>query len=319
MADILNVAACATGGNTGLFPCAFNPTIFRRMVLIPKGYVIPASSLTRAASVRTLLRNGLINDTPGLRWHMSGMLTQFQDNTGDPNFEDRDGYQALAQLKPYNWKYDCTLQFAQFAKWKAGYQQCQAYYDWLFIDDSGNLIGTPKTDADDAIGLGGISLYSFTIGDALFADATHPVKFPMMLNIMNNVELNANIAMVQANINPSDYEKLLIDVTLSVSTRANTTTHLYVKVNYNGVGATGNALDQYGSILAAAGAWLLTDNGSTLTPSAVAYNATYGDLDFTVSTLTSGHTITYRLNLPSVVANAPYYAPLVSDTLTTTV
>lgn len=318
MADILNVAACAAGGNTGLFPCAFNPSIFRRFIAIPKGYVIAASTLTSAAAVRALITAGLKEDSPGQRWHMSGMMTQQADETTAPVMENKDNFMVLVQLPPYNVTYDITWQFAQFAKWKGGYQQCQAFYDFLFIDDQGNLIGTQKTDANDAIGMGGVSLFQFVVQDYKFADISRVSKFNVTLSFMNNAEVNTGMAMIQAGINPADYEQLLLDINLSQGATSNTATHIYFTAKFNGIGAIGEVGDLYGTVLDALGAWVFTKNGTTLTPSGIAYRPATKDWDLTVSSLSSADVVTITLQPPSVVTATPYFAPLVSDTYTYT-
>jgi hypothetical protein len=309
---ILNLSNCGTSGNVGKFFCAFQPSIYKYFLMFPKGTVIPASVLTDNAALKDYIYDGLTNDTPGLRWKLSGILSQMQDNTEAVKTENKDGYLTPTQFPPYNWQWDMTLQFAQFAKWKQYSLTAQDQYDFAWVDDAGNLIGTSKTDADGASGLGGVSLFSFYMQDMKTATVDTLVKFNVNMIIQNNAELNESAAMVQANLTPQDWASLLYD-TLIVQGLANTSTAIKVQVYTDGIGAKASLLAKFGTVLDAAGAWLLTKNGSTLTPSGVAYDSTNDQMVFTVSTLSSLDVVTVRLNVPSVLLATPYFCPAVSE------
>ena len=308
----LNLSNCGTSGNVGKFFCAFQPSIYKYFLMAPKGTVIPASVLTDNTALKDYIYDGLINDTPGLRWKLSGVLSQMQDNTEAVKTENKDGYLTPTQFPPYNWQWDMTLQFGQFVKWKAYSLLAQDQYDFFWIDDAGNLIGTSALDTDGESGLGGVSLFSFYMQDMKTATVDTLVKFNVNMIIQNNAQLNENAAMVQADLVPSDWASLLYD-TLITQGAANTSTSIKVKCYTDGVGAKASLLAKYGTVLDAAGAWRLTKNGSTLTPSAVTYNSTTDEMEFTVSALSSLDVVTVRLQVPSVLTATPYFVNAVSE------
>lgn len=310
--DILNLSNCGTSGNVGKFFCSFNPTIYKYFIMIPKGYVIPASVLTSNTALKAHIYAGLINDTPGQRWKRSGILSQMQDNTEAVKTENKDGYLAPTQFPPYNWQWDMTLQMAQFVKWKAYSQVAQDQYDYLFIDDAGNLIGTNKLDTTGANGLGGVSLFSFYMQDMKTATVDTLVKFNVNMIITNNVQLNENISMIQAELTPSDWDTVLYDTLITQGT-ANTATAIKVQCFTDGAGAKASLLAKYPTELADADAWIVTVNGSPVTPSGVAYDATNDQMVFTVSTLSPADVVTVSLQVPSVLTADPFYINAVSE------
>lgn len=309
---ILNLSNCGTSGNVGKFFCAFQPSIYKYFLMAPKGTVIPASVLTDNTALKDYIYDGLINDTPGLRWKMSGILSQMQDNTEAVKTENKDGYLTPTQFPPYNWQWDMTLQFAQFQKWKQYSLTANDQYDFFFIDDAGSIIGTSALDTTGADGLGGVSLFAFYLQDMKTATVDTLTKYNVNMIVQNNKQLNENAAMVQAELVPSDWASLLYD-TLITQGAANTATSIKVKCYTDGVGAKTSLLAKYGTVLDAAGAWVLTKNGASLTPSAVTYNATTDEMEFTVSALSSLDKVTVKLAAPSVLTATPYFVYAVSE------
>lgn len=312
MADILNLANCGTGSNVGKFPCFFNPSIYDRFIMIPKGEVISAATLASAAATRAYIKGRLMDDTPALRWKLSGTLSQLQDNTEARKTENKNGRLFTTQFPPYSWTYDMTLQFGQFAKWRSYNLLAQSLYDFIFIDVNGALIGAEKVDEDDALGLGGVSLYEFVMEDMKQATPDALVKFLVTLGVENNKQLNEGASMVNAGITPADWDQLLIDC-LVTQGQANTSTAIKVQLFSDGIGAKSSMLALYGTELDAAAAWIVKKNGSAITPSGVAYDATNDQMVFTISALSSADVVTVQLAAPSVVNASPYFAPLVTE------
>jgi hypothetical protein len=310
--DILNSSACGVSGNVGKFFCSFNPTIYKYFLMAPKGTVIPASALSDAQELKDYIYAGIINDTPGLRWKLSGILTQMQDNTEAVKTENKDGFLAPTQFPPYNWQWDMTLQFAQYVKWKGYSLVAQDQFDFFFIDSAGNLIGAAALDAAGADGLGGVSLFSFYMQDMKAATVDTLVKFNVNMIIYDNAQLNANTAMIQAGLTPTDWSTLLYDVLITQGT-ANTSTAIKVQAFTNGVGAKSSLLLKYHAELDVAAAWVLTKNGSPLVPSGVAYDSANDQMVFTVSSLSSNDVVTVSLAAPSVLTATPYFIDAVSE------
>lgn len=306
-ATVLDLANCGVTGNVGKFFCHFNPTIYKYFILAPKGTVIPTASLDSNTEVKDYIYAGLINDTPAQRWLLSGVLSQFNDRTEDVKTENKDGYMAPTQFPPYNWTYDMTLQFAQFVKWKAKGLSVADYYDVYFIDDAGNLIGR-----NDATGLGAVSMYTFYLNDQKQATTDTQVKFNVNITILNNDDLNENARMIQAGITANDWSTLLYDTLITQGT-ANTSTAIKVQVFTDGVGAKSSLLTKYHSELDVAAAWVVTKNGTPITPSGVAYDAANDQMVFTVSSLSSADVITVVLAAPSVLTATPYFINAVSE------
>lgn len=304
---VIDLADCGITGNVGKFFCHFNPTIYKYFILAPKGSVIPTAELDDNTELKDYIYSKLINDTPAQRWLLSGVLSQFNDRTEDVKTENKDGYMAPTQFPPYNWTYDMTLQFAQFVKWKSKGLSVADYYDVFLIDDAGNLIGR-----DASTGIGAISLYTFYMNDQKQATVDTLVKFLVNMTILNNDDLNENARLVQAGLTPQDWSTLLYDC-LVVQGTANTSTAIKVQVYTDGVGAKTSLLAKYSAELDVAAAWVVTKNGSVISPSGVAYDAANDQMVFTVSSLSTGDIITVKLAAPSVLTATPYFINAVTE------
>ena len=310
---ILNAANCLTTGNTGLFPCAISPSIYKRFFMIPKGSVIPATELADNATLLAYIAAQMKLDNSGSRWHMSGILSNLNDLTEAVKTENRDGQIYITQTPPYNFEWTMTIQFAQFAKWKQ-YQFSQSFYDVLYVDDAGNLIGRQAVDDTGAATIGGIPLTQFYVGDQKQATTDTLVTYKFRHNIEQNVHLNAEMAMIQAGIVPSDYQNLLIDTEIVAGVTSNTSTHIYVSAYFDGIGARKSVGAMYGTTLADPDAFAITDNGSPVTPSAVAYDATNDQWNITVSAITAAHTVKVKFAPPSVMTITPFFLDIISET-----
>src|SRR4051812_32813187 len=102
---ILNLANCASQGNTGGTFCNVEPSFFAYAIPVPKGTVIPASALASQAAFKSYVQNAFWSDTRQNRWQKSPKLVDFKDGTKEPVMEDLDGYQNLTQMPPYVWNY----------------------------------------------------------------------------------------------------------------------------------------------------------------------------------------------------------------------
>jgi len=288
------------------------------MLLLPKGEVIPAATLQAGpAAIRTYIEGKLKADNPALRWHLSGELSQLQDNTEARKTENRNGKLFTTQFPPYNWAWTMTLSMAEFVKWKSGYSlTAQATYDFMWIDVNGVPLGTAKADTTGAAGLGGVSLSEFVVEDWKQATPDQLAKFMFSVIIEDNSQINESLAMVEAGIIAADWRTLVVDA-LVTQGAANTSTSIKVQLFTDGVGAKTSLLARYGDVLDAAAAWIVKVDGVVVTPSAVTFDSSYdtnnGQMAFTITALTSGQVATVQLAALSVVSATPYFLNAVTE------
>lgn len=314
MSTILNTANCGQLANTGSATCNLIPRLVKYAVAVPKGFVIPAASITDAATFAAYFKGKFTADARSGRFFLSPLLTNFDPKGGDLVSETRDNYEFTVQQKPYNWGWTLNpsgQNICDYKNWYAFANLTQSLYDYLLIDDNGQVWGTAGTDTTGAQGLGGFAMAESVVEGWTPQTAAALTKYMFRLKFLTNAQVIQNFAMVAGNIFP-DTTYGLIGTTLAHGATANTSTHIYVTGT---MGCGGQTLGSvYGSTLAAAGAWVITDNGTPVTLSAVAYDAVNDQYNFTVGTLTTGHVIIVKLAAPSVVNATPYFANIISET-----
>jgi hypothetical protein len=313
--SILNQANCVNGNNTGIASCSLDPAVIQRFIAIPKGYVVGAPLDTTALNAFLIAR--LHADDPAQRFYLSPLLTNFDDKTDSIKEEDRDGYKATTFLPPYNWQWLMNGSFCAFKNWRT-FNFKQDKYDFLYIDNKGNLIGTAGTDNAGVPGLGGIALFEFLVPDYKPATIAKANQYMVSMKVLNNVELNDNMVMIPGALVPATLQNYgLLDVVLSAGTTSHSTTHIYVSGKM-GCGQQSLGVIE-GSTLAAAGAWVIYDNTAlaAITPSAVAYDSSNDQYNFTVPTMTAGHSITVSLAAPSTLTATPYFFNGITETKNT--
>jgi hypothetical protein len=316
MPTILGRASCGDLTNTGSAGCNIIPTLINRAVAIPKGYVIPASELTDEGTFATAFQAYFDKkDSRTTRFYMSPLLTNIDLKGGDEVTESRDNYDFTVQFKPYNWSWlqnPSGMNICDYKNWRKIANQTQGLYDWLFIDDSGQVWGTSKADTTGAAGLGGYSAAESVVAPWMPKTASALPKFPFRLLFQNNEEIIGRSEFVQANVFPPNNGWGLIGVTLAAGTTPNTATHTYVSGTF-GCGAD-DLMAAYGDILADPTAWVATDNGSALVISAIAVDPINKQMNLTHASVTSGHTVTVKLAAPSVLNATPFFLNLISET-----
>jgi hypothetical protein len=313
----LNVANCGNTTNVGSNGCNLVPGIIKYAVAIPKGTVIPASNLTSAASFLTFFKSKFTADARSGRFYLSPLLTNFDDKTGDAVTESRDNFEATVQNKPYNWGWHLNPagnNFCDYRNWFNLVNFQQGQYDFLFIDDIGQVWGTAALDSTGAQGLGGYAMFEIFVQNWTPKTASALAKYMLRLKFLNNIQIVQNAAFIAASAFP-DNTWGLVGVTLAQGATTNTTTLLYL-TGTMGCGAS-TLGSVYGATLAAAGAWVLTKASAPLTPSAVAYDAVNDQYKFTITALTTGDIVTFKLAAPSVVDATPYFANIISETVFT--
>lgn len=313
----LNSANCGNTTNTGSNGCNLIPGVIKYAVAIPKGTVIPATALTSASTFMAYFVPKFTADTRSGRFFVSPLLTNFDDKTGDAVTENRDNYEPTVTNKPYNWGWllnPAGNNFCDYKKWFNLVNFQQNLFDFLFIDDQGQVWGTAAIDALGANGLGGYAMFEVFVPNWTPKTSGALAKYMFRLKFLNSTQVVQNAVFMQASAFP-DNTWGLVDVTLSAGTTANTTTLLYVKGTM-GCGASSLGAT-YGSTLAAAAAWALTKNGSALVPSAVAYMPATDEYKFTVAALSSADVVTTKAAAPSVVDATPYFANIITETALT--
>lgn len=315
--SILNAANCGNTTNTGSNGCNLIPGVIKYAVAIPKGTVIPASSMSTAAAFLTYFQSKFTADSRSSRFYLSPLLTNFDDKTGDAVTESRDNYEITVQDKPYNWGWTLNPtgnNFCDYINWYNLVKFNQGTFDFLFIDDAGQVWGTAATDDNDAAGLGGFAMVEVYVSNWSPKTAAALAKYMFRLKFLTNAQIVQNAKFIEAGCYP-DNTWGLVGITMVAGTTTNTSTLLYANATMGcGASSLGSV---YGSTLAAAGAWVLTKNGASLTPSAVAYMSTTNEYKFTVASLTTGDIITIKPAAPSVVDATPYFANIIAETALT--
>jgi hypothetical protein len=160
-------------------------------------------------------------------------------------------------------------------------------------------------------------MFEAVVNDFMPKTSAALAKYPFRLQFANNDQM-VNAGFIGGAIFP-DNTWGLISTTLALGATTNTATLYYVKGTM-GCGATSIGAT-YGSTIAAAGAWVLRNVtlGTSITPSAVTYDADNDQYKFVVTAATTGNTISIKLAAPSVLTATPYFlepAPITETALT---
>lgn len=303
--SILNAANCGNTANTGVNSCDIIPGKPSYVVAIPKGYVIPATSLTDVATFTTEFKAHFQeSDSRSTRFWLSPLLTNMEAKGGDAATETRDNYEFTVQFKPYDWSFLMNGSKCDYNNWALLVQFNQAKLDFLIIDDRGQVWYKPALDTTGANGAGGFSMAEVSVpGWSPSAQGTTLAKYPFKMLFANNNQI-VYTGFIAASIFP-DTTWGLVSTTLTLGATANTATHYYVR-GYMGCGGT--SIGVYGDTLAAPAGWVLRNVtlGTAITPSAVAYDPDTDEYDFTVTAATTGNTINISLAAPSDLVSAPF-------------
>lgn len=309
---ILNLANCATQGNTGGTFCNIEPSYILYAFAVPKGTVIPAANMITQAAFTTYVNARLKTDSKATRWQMTPKLVDFKDNTKEPTMENLDGYENTTQWLPYDWEFRFANGFTGATKnvhqiWRQFINQQQALYDFFFVDSNNVWIGTVDPNANG--GLASIAVSNITINDYAPATIKTGNIYKLHLIIQDNATLNAYFNSLISTTLTSTF-KALTDVSTMVSPVPTTitTTHIYVsgKIGGNTLGK------QFGTTLSAITAWTIldtTNTGKIWTSSAVSYDAANDQYDITGSwsATNGGDTITVAIAAPSVITATPFF------------
>lgn len=302
-----NLINCGDTTNSGVNACNLDLQDIQRVIAIPRGFVFPAAALASNAAFLTALEEGFVENSRSDRFFLSPFLTDLDNRTGDPVTENRNNFELVVQYKPFNWMWNMTnVSFCSFLNWKTLMDFQQTKYDYLLADGSGNVWGKNALDSAGDASMGGYSMIEVNVYDFVPKTAAALPVYKFCLKFTNNAQVQTNGRFMAAGFFPTDANGLLgTELTLGVTT--NTTTHYYVR-GFMGCGASSIGA-VYGSTLAAAGAWVLTNvtDNTTITPSAVSYNSALDEYDFTVSAQTTADVINIALAAPSVLTGTPYF------------
>lgn len=314
MADsILNVANCGISTNMGVNSCVTNPGIIRWAIAVPKGTVIPASSMTTAAVFNAYLLSLFKLDNGSARARLLPAFTMITDNTGDPVTEAQGNFEFKVADRPYNWTFRMNTNFCSYRNMATLFELSQDLWDFLFVDENNAVMGTLRLDSTGANGLSGISMAQVTVPNwKTKTDSTNTV-YTINFLIQNNQDLISGMQINDSNFTPNPATMGLVDVRLAAGDTASTATVLYVKGFFECGG--GNIGDTYGSDIAAASAWSVVPaaGGAAIVPSGVVYNSTLKQYALTIAS-TPATALVVGLAVPSVLTATPYFKYAITET-----
>ena len=320
----LNLGNCATTGQTGPVTCGIEPGRFIYPVLMPKGFVIPATALTSASAFNTYLEARLVDSNRATQFFLFPAMDSFKDSTDADKSETRDGFKPRTAQGNYVYGYRMSCLKCDHTN-LLNFDLQQAKYDVGFIDDIGNFIGTQATDSTGAAGIAGISMYQISIPFYKQGKYGEANSYMIEFGIKDNRQLNANAAYIASGtVVDSLTWKGLLGVTLGdLTTTVSAATHTAAIGGSLMCGAAFFA-DTYGTTLAATAAWVVYDNtadpthASPITPATVSYIAATSTLPayylftFTIAP-TTAHVYQFNLAAPSVLLATPFFQNLISN------
>lgn len=319
----LNLANCATNGNTGAPDCAFIPAQVKYWMLFPKNTIVAAANFATQAAFLSYMQSVIWANLRSGRVQIIPELSDVTDKSKEFITVDHDNRTIPVIDTPY----DLMAQFWQgsngVSKWMHGqfyrnFNNQTAVYDIVMVDINGAFWFTSygTTTYGDAKVL---NLTSFIVEKWKMMDYKDANVYPLRITLGNPLELNGYEAFFQSTQSADYwYDIALVDVVMGGNSHAsnvttpNSTTHIYVTGwvggGYSSQGAITLGLS-YGAGLNTASYWAVNDmsGGAAVVPSAVTYNATLDIYDLT-GTFTTGHTYLVGLATPSVVTAAGIYA-----------
>lgn len=308
----LNSNNCNTSGNTGESACDYNPSTMRYLIFMPKNFVIPATATASTATMLAYIKAAIIADNRGgatPRFFITPELTNFEDGTEKPVTEKRDNFSKIISYPPYMWSWLMNCKFWRYRSFRV-FEGAQNQYDILTLDDNGVLVGT--VDPAGTTGICGVDPYTISVPDFEQHTTAKDNAFPIKVGLKNNTEIIEKRAWI--NLGTTKLPSGLVDVSFT-SLVTTTSSHLRVSGNFGG----GSDLGMYSASIAVAGAWVITDNGTPATPTAVAWvpaaGTTQGYYDLTFSApFTTAHVISASLAAPSVLLAISATLNIISET-----
>lgn len=277
IAEILNVLECGADSvlGTGLRGCKAALERVSAIWLLPTGTELDSSEELDADYIQTLQAQGKIIILKGVQ--------NWSDNTPDDVTEDLEGG---TKLFVRNAKYEFEASFINGLFFHAALHSLnsQGSYDAIFVDVSGNVLGTKSLTG---------SLKGFTLGmvrakKLTWGSDTQAQREGLMMQLLERIELDKDWYFIQSEklaFSPTSLDGVNeIDLDLSVPA-AGTSVTIKLKQKVGGSAFSGIPFANF----------LLTKNGVTSNPTAGDDSATAGTYVLTVPAMVANDVITARL------------------------
>ncbi len=185
--------------NTGLIKTYLEPSLWRTLVFVPKGTVIPASAMITPAAFKTYVDALFVSDPPRKnRWFSLVNLDEFKDSTKAMSIDDT-GLNQTPVIK-YNPLYE-TRYLTNMGNYieSLGLDNCQDFYDVYIIDLNGSWIGTE--DDTNSGGLASLDLQNFRVLDRVWITDKKLNMYPLRIQLANRTEINEQFQYYAAKYN----------------------------------------------------------------------------------------------------------------------
>lgn len=193
----LNLAGCASrDGNTGLpSSCVHNPEQLIGNIALPKGTVWGAAEL---ADIRNTIQNGFLNATYTSRYQRFGRYEEIADNS-EERTEQTFGYGNKVTVRGEKYFWTFTYIDGAFCAHKnyLKFKGRENEFDFLFVDNAGNIIGTEAYDTDGNLaGLKGVAVTEFRENNWKPNDGSATTVYTLNIGIADSADLNERYAFV---------------------------------------------------------------------------------------------------------------------------
>lgn len=310
----VDLAQVGIWGNTGNIFQNIEPAIPKAVVLVPKGYTIPATAFTSQSAFLTYLNSSLhgpVADNRKNRWFFLENLDDFKEETKAQATLDTGLNQFMIQK--FNPKYSF-----RYLSNKANHQELMKFqnsqnlYDVYIWDANTNIWG----QADATTGGGGMTAYTLqqiNVMDWKPADVKDMNQYYFSIQLKNRIETNENFAIWTTGVDSDNVAGLMNAVMTDVSSVLGTPLSIVTTTTVVAIMKAGqNSIDlaQYYQGVLTKDCFIATDltSGATLTISTltqgtiVVASQTYNYLTFVLSAApTTGHLVQIALRAPSVV------------------
>lgn len=277
IAELLNVLECGADSvlGTGLRGCKAALERVSAIWLLPTGTELDSSQELDADYIQLLQAQGKIIILKGVQ--------NWQDNTPDDVTEDLEGGTKLF-VRGAKYEFEASFINGLFFHAALHSLNSQGSYDAIFVDVSGNILGTKSLSGS----LKGFSLGMVRAKKLTWGSDTQAQREGLMMQLLERIELDKDWYFIQAdklNFTPTSLDGVNeIEADLSVPAAG---TSITVKLKQKVGGAPFSGVP-FASFLA-------TKNGATSNPTAGDDSATAGTYVLTVPAFVADDVITIRL------------------------
>lgn len=299
MASILNIANCDINTQTGLGPCSLEPSVIAYAIAVPRGYKIPTagSPFESAETFRAFVKAQFTKDNYAERWHLTPLLTNFEDQTKDANTEERNGVDYTAFRPAQMWRFLMNGGMCGYKTW-GELADLKKNWDYFFLDVNGNFIGV-KTDSPDEANvesMKGFSMAEVALPYYKSATTSQLNQYMIMFKFLDGNQLAKNNYIIAAEIYG-------VDINQPQGVALTLTTSLGVApFGVSGkINCAGDLFTTYGQSLAQIGAWRLYNKSTAavVTISAVTINESTSSYEIAFATgVSDGDTVEIALAYP---------------------